>query len=143
MIYQRVNEVLADGIITEEERRYLEKTLTDLIGGTLQDIGATSGLPTNLPIDNIDNIEIKNKCFCFTGTFLYGTRSACERAVIQRQGTVSPRVILDINYLVIGTLITKEWAYTSYGRKIEKAIEYKKRNPEILIISENQWIKAL
>ncbi len=143
IIYRRIKDILADGKITEDERNFLKQTLIDLLGGSLRKTGITSGLSTNLSIDKVDYIEFENNCFCFTGTFLYGTRVVCEKAVLQRQGKVSPRVTLDLNYLVIGTLITNEWAHTSFGRKIEKAVEYKKRRPDILIISESQWVNSL
>lgn len=143
VIYSRVQEVLSDNKITEEERTHLKQTLSDLIGGTLQETGAASGASTCLPIDEIDTIEIKDNIFCFTGTFLYGTRNKCELAVAQRGGKTVPRIKKDLNYLVIGAMSTRSWAHTSHGRKIEKAIEYKKDNCPIFIVSEEQWIEYL
>jgi len=143
VVYARVRDVLADGIITEDEREYLKQTLSDLLGSTLQETGATSGLSTGLPIDNIDSIQIPNNSFCFTGNFIYGTRNACEQAIREREGIIIPRVRTDLNYLVIGTLASREWAHTSHGRKIEKAIDYKKKGCPIFIVSEEQWIQYL
>ena len=37
VIYSRIKKILADNIITDEEREHLKQTLTDLIGGTLQE----------------------------------------------------------------------------------------------------------
>jgi len=143
VVYAMVRDVLADGIITEEEREYLKQTLSHLIGGTLQESGATSGLSTSLPIDDVESIEIKGHSFCFTGNFLFGTRSACERSTVERKGVISPRVRRDLDYLVIGSVASHEWAHTSHGRKIEKAMEYKKKNCPITIISEEQWVQCL
>lgn len=143
VVYVRVSEVLADGIITEEEREYLKQTLSELLGGTLQETGATSGLSTGLPVDSIDSIEIPGNAFCFTGNFIYGTRKACERAIEEREGVIFSKVRMDLNYLVIGTLASREWAHTSHGRKIEKAIDYKKKGCLINIVSEEQWIQYL
>jgi len=143
VIYARVCDVLADGVITEDERAYLKQTLIDLLGGTLQETGATSGLSIGLPIDDINKIEIIDNLFCFTGNFLFGTRNACEQAIIDRGGLIYQRVKKDLNYLVIGTMTTHEWKYTSYGTKIEKAIYYKKKGVSIFIVSEEQWIQFL
>ena len=143
VIYARVRDVLADGIITEEEREYLKQTLSDLIGGTLQDSGATSGLSTGLPIDDVESVKIEGNSFCFTGGFLFGTRKACEHSIVERKGFILPRVRTELNYLVIGSLASREWAHTSHGRKIEKAMEYKKKNYPITIISEEQWVNYL
>lgn len=143
VVYARVRDVLSDGIITEDEREYLQQTLSDLLGSAFQETGAISGFSTGLPIDNINTIEIPGNSFCFTGNFIYGTLSACERAIREREGVAIPRVQTDLNYLVIGHLANREWAHSSHGRKIEKAIVYKKRGYPILIVSEEQWIPYL
>jgi NAD-dependent DNA ligase len=144
VIYARIKEILTDNKITEDEREHLKQTLSDLIGGTLQETGAAFGASTSLPIDeDVESIGIKDNIFCLIGTFLYGTRNKCELAVAQRGGKAIPRVRKDLNYLVIGTMSTKAWAHTSHGRKIEKAIEYKKDNCPIYIIEEKQWVESL
>jgi len=143
VVVARIRDILADGVITEEERDYLKTILSDLLGGTLEETGATSGVATRLPIDNIKTIEISDNSFCFTGNFLFGTRKACEKAITQRDGIVSSSVRIDLNYLVIGTLASREWAHTSHGRKIEKAIDYKGKGHPIFIVSEEQWVQFL
>ena len=143
VIVKRVRDVLADGIITEEEREYLKSTLSDLIGGSIEETGATSGTATLLPLDDVDNIKIDSNSFCFTGSFLYGTRNSCHKAIEERGGTASGSVKVSLNYLVIGALASREWAHTSHGRKIEKAMDYKNKGRQILIISEEQWTDAL
>jgi NAD-dependent DNA ligase len=143
IVYARINTILADNKITEDEREHLKQTLSDLIGGTLQETGAASGASTSLPVDDIDSFEIKDNIFCFTGNFLYGTRNACELAITERGGKAIPRIRKDLDYLVIGTMASRDWANTSHGRKIEKAIEYKKDNCPIYIIEEKQWVGHL
>jgi len=143
VIYSRIRAILADSKITEDEREHLKQTLSDLIGGTLLEPGATSGASTSLPVDDIESIDIKNNIFCFTGNFLYGTRNACELAIVERGGTAIPRIRKDLNYLVIGTMASRDWANTSHGRKIEKAMEFKKNNCPIYIVEEKQWVEGL
>jgi len=143
VIVKRIRDVLADGVVTEDERDYLKSTLSDLIGGTLEESGATSGVSTRLPIDEVEEILIEGNSFCFTGSFLYGTRNACHKAIEERGGTASGSVKVSLNYLVIGTLASREWAHTSHGRKIEKAIDYKNKGRQISIISEEQWVTFL
>jgi hypothetical protein len=143
VVYARVRDVLADGVITEDEREHLKKTLGDLISGTLDDTGASCDSTTGLPIDDIDGISIADNAFCFTGNFLYGPRVACERAVQERGGASFPGVGPEVNYLVIGTLASEEWAETLHGIEIEKAIEHKEEGHPISIISEEQWLQFL
>jgi NAD-dependent DNA ligase len=143
VICARIRDVLADGVITDDEREHLTTTLTDLLGGTLEETGATSGMATRLPIDDVESIELSGRSFCFTGSFLYGTRKVCEEAVKKKGGVAISSVRVDLNYLVIGTLASREWAHTSHGRKIEKAIDYKNKGRQILIVSEEQWVQFL
>lgn len=145
VVTRRIREVLADSAITTDELEYLKETLKQLIGGTLQDTGAITGLATRLPVndDRADPINFQNTAFCFTGNFLYGTRAACERAIMERGAMAFDNIRKNLEYLVIGTMISHDWANTSHGRKIEKAIEYQSKGCPILIISEEHWVKYL
>jgi NAD-dependent DNA ligase len=143
IVYARVREVLADGTISEEERNYLQQTLSDLIGGDFHETGATSGASTKLPLDKVESVTFSGKNFCFTGAFIFGTRKACEKAVQERSGIAISGIRQDLDYLVIGELASREWAYTSHGRKIEKAVKYKSDGVPILIISEADWVQGL
>ena len=143
IVYARINTILADNKITEDEREHLKQTLSDLIGFTLQETGAAFGASINHPINEVDLIRIRNNIFCFTGNFLYGTRNACERAITERGGNAIPRIKKDLNYLVIGTMVSNDWVHTSHGRKIENALEFKKDNCPIYIVSEKQWVESL
>ncbi|MFC1626428.1 BRCT domain-containing protein [Pseudomonadota bacterium] len=143
ILASRIKEALADGEISDHERKHLESTLISLIGGTLQETGATSGQSTSLPVNPNANIIIPNNTFCFTGTFIYGTRKKCEQAVLERGGMSINRVSQKIDYLVLGSLITGSWAQTSFGRKIEKAIEMQRKGLAIEVIGEDLWAKHL
>ena len=143
VIRAKVSDVMSDGIVTEEEKAHLADVLSSLLGGTIEDSGSASGGPTALPINTDAAVVIPGKSFCFTGNFLYGTRAACERAIEKRLGIVRPAVTLQLDYLVIGAMVSEEWAHSSFGRKIEKAVEYQARGAQILIVSEHQWGSAL
>ncbi len=143
VVYARIRDVLADGVITEDEREHLRQTLKDLIAGTLEDEPAASGEPEELPIDDVDSISIADRAFCFAGGFLYGTHLACERAVRERGGAFVPAVGPDVDYLVIGTLAGHDWADTTHGEKIEQARNHKQKGAPITIISEEQWLQFL
>ncbi len=143
VVYARVRDVLADGVITEEERDHLRQTLEDLIRGTLKETEAVSDSSAGLPIDDVEGMSIADSAFCFAGDFLYGPRVACERAVRERGGDAHPEVGPEIDYLVIGTLASEQWAETRHGQKIEKAIAHKEEGCDISIVSEEQWLQFL
>jgi NAD-dependent DNA ligase len=142
VIYKRVREVLADGVITGEERDYLQKTLTDLVGGSFSEDGAIASEPTDLPVDMEAIVEIPSASFCFTGQFLFGTRSACERTVEQRGGSIAS-VSRKLDFLVIGELSSRDWKYSSFGTKIQSAVQMKRDGAKLAIVSEAQWTRAL
>lgn len=143
VLADRVARVLEDGKVTAEELQDLESVLQDMLGGGLQSAGAVDGLSTNLPLDSGEDIVVPGQCFCFTGGFLYGPRSACHRAVDRCGGIALPSVTQALDYLVIGVRATGDWKHSSYGRKIEKAVEYRERGFPVRIISEQDWTTAL
>lgn len=138
-----VQDILSDGLITEEEREYLRKSLSDLLGGALSETGAAGGTATRLPINNVETIKLAGSSFCFTGDFLFGTRKVCEKAVTERGGVACSSVKADLHYLVVGTMASRDWAHSSHGRKIEKALEYQKKGRPVLVVSEEQWVQFL
>ncbi len=143
VVYNRVREVLADGVITNEERAHLALTLAELIGGNFKEDGSVPAGSTSLPIDaDVSVDEVSGRSFCFTGQFLYGTRARCERAVAERGGKVSP-VGRDLDFLVIGELASRDWKYSSHGMKIESAMNARRAGSLIKIIGETQWSLAL
>jgi NAD-dependent DNA ligase len=107
----------------------------------VQEAGATSGAATRLPVDQLEQILVPGKSFCLTGSFLFGTRSACERAVEALGGVAAPRITLELDYLVIGTLASRDWVNTSHGPKIEKAVSYRQRRSPITIANLEQWVQ--
>ncbi len=142
IVHKRVREVLSDGVVTTTERDYLCKTLGELIGGAFSESGAAAAEPSSLPLDHSVEVSIPASSFCFTGEFFFGTRSACEHAVQQRDGRVAP-IGKKLNYLVIGEMASRAWKYSAFGSKIEAAMKLKQAGVQLAIVSEQQWIRAL
>lgn len=142
VIYKRVVEVLADGVITGDERDYLQRILTELVGGSFSEDGAIASGSTGLPVDLNAVVNIPSASFCFTGQFLFGTRSACERAIEQRGGSIAS-ISTKLDYLVIGELSSRDWKYSSFGTKIQSAVQLKQSGANLAIVSEAQWTRAL
>lgn len=142
-IHFKIQEILADGIITDEERDELVKRLQELTGNFFSDTGAAATEGPTLPLDDDPSIFFNGMSYCFTGEFLYGTRAACERILMKLGGTPQDNVTKKLNYLVIGSRCNPDWINESYGRKIEAAMNHKSSGVEICIISERQWTAAL
>lgn len=142
-ISRRVKDILADGIVTDEERDNLLDALKTLTGNYFSETGAAAEEGPALPIDDDPSIFFRNMSFCFTGKFIYGTRACCERAVLHAGGMPVDTVSKRLNYLVIGTMIEPQWINTTYGRKIEKAAIWRDQGNDLVIVSERQWTAAL
>lgn len=142
-LYKLVKEILNDGVITAEESQTLHKALVDFTGCDLES-GVVDGLSTKLPVDSDADIEIEGKIFCLTGVFMAGKRSHIEDILKRYNGMISNTVTKKIDYLVIGVLSSRDWRFSSHGRKIEKAISYRdNEGVGLKVISEEMLFDAL
>lgn len=142
VVYDKVKEVLSDGVITEQERNHLLKVLGDLIGAAPTDLAAAARV-TELAYDDVERIDFQQRSFLFTGNFVHGPRKNCESEIKARGGVVSKVVTRNLNYLVIGGLGSAEWKHGSFGLKIEKVMQYKRERAPILVLKETIWRQAL
>lgn len=141
VISAQIQSVLADGIITPEERAHLVDTLGQLLGGRLDEV-AESSYVTELAIDRLQDLDIAGKQFCFTGDFVFGPRKVCEQAVLVRGGAIGG-VTKKLHYLVVGGLGSPEWKHGSFGTKIEKAVLLRSEGTGLFIVHEDTWAASL
>ncbi|MGB3209460.1 MAG: BRCT domain-containing protein [Desulforhopalus sp.] len=145
LLYSRIKEMVVDNILDQDEQQELLELLKSITGeqhlaDTAVSTPATFPLNTPPPV-----IDASGAVFCMTGTFAYGPRKVCAEAIVERGGIVKNRVTQDTDYLVIGNLCSPEWIHTSYGRKIEKALQLQKEQPfaNIKIIHEDHWARHI
>lgn len=138
-IYCRIQEMLIDNVLDESEQQELFQLLRSFTGDispaeTVRSFSSTLPLNDPQPV-----IEFPTMAFCLTGQFAYGPRRICEEVIIERGGQVKPKVSKSVQYLVIGSIGSTDWAHTSYGRKIEEAVELRETCGGIVIVSEDHW----
>ncbi len=140
-LLRRVNEMLEDNNLDDEEARELLDTLHKFGGGDFElgEIQKATRLHFDDPPPSID---FQERRFCFTGTFAYGSRSDCSRTVESLGGTAGS-LTKATDYLVVGIYATDSWAHSSFGRKIQKAVQYREDGSGIAIVSEEHWIEYL
>jgi NAD-dependent DNA ligase len=143
VVARKVEETLADGVITEAERAHMLDVLSGLAANDFGITGSSSAEVAELPINDVVTVTLKNAGVCHTGEFLFGTRAACERITLKAGGMPLDSVTRQTDLLVIGTRVSPNWAHTSFGRKIQKAAELQERGHPIEIISERRWIDAM
>ena len=140
-IIDRLNSIFEDEIITDQERDELLEFVQQITGTNFEEDGVTSGLATEFFEDPVDSLECENKCFCFTGAFVSGNRKVIEESVIKKGAKTKSNVTKEVDYLVIGTIASRDWRFSSHGRKIEQAAKLKKKGHNITIITERTLIR--
>ena len=88
-------------------------------------------------------IELPERVFCFTGQSKRCNRDQMEELIVSRGGRFSKGVIMDLDYLIIGAAGNPCWAFACYGRKVESAVEYRKKGCKLLLVHENDFWDAI
>ena len=138
----RINDMLQDGLLEEDESAELLETLTHFVGesGELGDDTESTVMPL---CDPPPKVLLDMNIFCFSGTFEYGSRADCEDALRAVSAIRAKDINTKVDYLVVGKYTNQEWSNSVYGRKIEKAMEYREKYGIPKIISEEHWLKAM
>lgn len=143
VLYKRLQEMLEDGILDDNEKVELIDILKSITGDNKELSSCNSS--SSLPIDNPQpSIKIEGNSFVFTGVFTIGTRKKCEEIVHELGGEMHKTVNNNTNYLVIGDIGSDQWIHSSHGRKIEKAIKLRdEKDTGLVIISEHHWMEYI
>jgi len=136
LLASRINAVLKDGLITPEENTYLLETIKDMSGHRFEETALAHGMSTEFFEDAVDSFSHEGQCICFSGRFITGTRKVVETTAQKLGAAVKSNVTTDVTALVIGTLASRDWRFSSHGRKIEKAMKLKEKGVPVVIITE-------
>lgn len=138
-----VHSVLKDGKISRAEQDMLTVFFSDFI-----DVRMSSNLSANELNELRQNINISGLCaicpqiivpgnlFCFTGKSSRTNRKDIADLIISLGGNYHDNIVKETAYLVVGDNGNPCWAFSCYGRKVEKAINMRKGGHNILIIHE-------
>lgn len=141
ILIERIKDIKADGIVDEEEKQDLLESLKQITGQRFDETGDAHGAIAEVFSDEIVEFYHQNKKICFTGKFVCGTRKVCEESARKKGAVIAKSITADLDVLILGTIASRDWRFTSHGRKIEKALEHKKKGREIIIMSERTWLK--
>ncbi|RDI14429.1 BRCT domain-containing protein [Flavobacterium sp. AG291] len=90
-----------------------------------------SGLCTSEP-----NVSFEGKTFCITGVLKRGNREHLQRDILKLGGIPTDTITKKTDYLIVGDNGNPAWAFSCYGRKVEKAINLRKEGHTITLIHE-------
>lgn len=97
-----------------------------------------SGLCTSDP-----NISFEDKSFCITGILKRGSRNETLEKIKKLGGNPIENVTKNTHYLIVGDNGNPAWAFSCYGRKVEKAINLRKEGHSIMLIHEFDFFDIL
>lgn len=138
-LLDRVTTMLEDGCLDTEESAELFSIL-QRFAGEPSAMGEVAK-PTALPLDDPKpSISFPGNTFLITGTCAFGTRKKCQTVIESLGGVNAKGVTKSLNYLIIGSYVTDSWIHESFGRKIEKAMEYRSDGIPLQIVSEEHWL---
>lgn len=103
----------------------------------------TSGLTISAMCSSDPQIIFKNKTFCITGILKSGTRSQIEGKIKNLGGIPTKVVNMETDYLIVGDNGNPAWAFSCYGRKVEKALQLRKEGHTITLVHEFDFADLL
>lgn len=145
--------VLKDNQIDEQEQQVLRSFFEDFIKVSFsKKVQAESqrvktGLSKSFTLPGIcamcPDVEFDGRIFTFTGTSTKATRNQIVEQITGLGAVFSPNVTSQSHYLVVGAGGNPCWAFSCYGRKVEKAVDFRKSGGTILIIHESDFWDAV
>jgi hypothetical protein len=145
-----ITRVMQDGRIDPEEHDFLKVFFSEFIAMPTDatiDPDELARLKQSITIPGIcafnPEITLPGKSFCFTGISSRASRSDIAKKIEIHGGIYIDHVRPDLNYLIVGNNGNECWAYSCYGRKVEEAINYRKKGANILIVHENDFWDAV
>ena len=101
--------------------------------------GLAYGMTADFSTTQNGDICLAGKSVCFTGKFLSGSRKMQETTAIKLGAIIKNSVSKNIDFLVLGAVASRDWRYSSYGRKVERILGYRNNGFCIDIINEELW----
>ena len=86
VVYDAVADILADGIVTDAEKKSLIQLLHSIVGNQYEQTGIACGLSTEFCCQYIDSLDYADKLFCITGALTLGSRVKAFELINQRGG---------------------------------------------------------
>lgn len=143
ILLPRIEKILEDGIIDEEELDDLLEVLKQITGVRHNETGEVDGAIAEVFSKSIYEFDHQGKNICFTGKFVSGNRKVCQKIAVAKGAEVKDKVTKKIDVLILGTVASKDWRFSSHGRKIESVLKLQKEGNDVLILSERTWLSFL
>lgn len=135
-----IHVVMRDGRIDEKENEELLKIFADFMPEGNKRVIKNQVMLKDLKVVGVcainPEIIIERKVFCFTGHSVKLKRSEIADILRDAGGEFTDSISASVDYLVVGADGNSCWAYSCYGRKVERAVQMRKEGHHIQIIHE-------
>jgi NAD-dependent DNA ligase len=145
-VYSLATSVLSDGVIDPAEKKVLKAFFSQFVDvGNSKTINAKeiAGIKQEMCINGVcamtPDIVVRDKHYCFTGASAKTSRQAFAKLILSLGGYYADNVSSKVDYLVVGNEGNPCWAFSCYGRKVEHAVDLRKKGHRILIVHENDF----
>jgi len=143
-LHWRLKVYLSDDIIDNDEEAKLLDSLIEITGvNHKSDNGSNTSTSLPLTENPPDEITIPGHHFALTGNFSHAKRKDVEKLILENGGFVKKNANSNCHYLVIGEIGSGAWIHSSFGRKIEEAVNVRDAGHPIVIITEEYFFKVL
>lgn len=154
-LWKMITDILEDGVVDDDEQKMLLDYCTNFSETPIDDadihdkIYEKGFMATSAPVlkpftaicDRECLIQFSDHSFCFTGPARSGPRKVLHAMVNDLGGIPKTGVSPKLNYLVIGAQSSPCWAYSTYGRKIEKVfLQRDERSGITTILHEDDFL---
>lgn len=136
-----ISSIVSDNKIDEEEKLVLKAYFTQFVKLEDTDVQkqiedetsdiTIAGLCTSEP-----NVTFFEKTFCITGVLKRGDRETLQNDIRKLGGVPTESITKKTDYLIVGDNGNPAWAFSCYGRKVEKALSLRKEGHTITLIHE-------
>ncbi len=135
----RIDEIVEDGVVTNDERQDLLNLIKAVSGQRMIETGLAYGMSADFSTINSSTMVLDGHSVCFTGEFLSGARKKQQTKAEQLGAIVSPRITKKLDLLVLGAVASRDWKFSSYGKKLEAVLVNRSSESHTEIINEDIW----
>jgi hypothetical protein len=143
VIAERVQAVLADGVITQEEIEDLAETLTRVLGWGFNAQEHVHPWVEILSQEPQPEVIVPGRSFLLSGRFLYGPRGRCDAATLECGGLTDKAVNGALDYVVVGALTQTTPPEEESSALIAAALDLQSSGHGIKVIPEQAWHAGL
>lgn len=129
-IANKLEEVLEDGIITNDE----SKELLQLFQKAEDPLSCTT--------TGNSAIDVRDKNICLSGEFTFGSKEDVAGFLEEKGAQIQKSITKKTNILIVGGMGSSAWCAGNYGTKVKKALELQEKGIEIQILSEKDFFKS-